>query len=127
MYPEVAAHHGVVGDCPLMEKSTEQAFFKYSRKNLKVITFFWLNRHWILQKTEYAAEILFASFNTPGLHTAVRAVLALTASWTSKQAGELIVTAMEQTEKTVSLLSVLWLQSMWLAAEVSTFQSQGEL
>jgi actin-related protein 3 len=36
------------------------------------------------ENREYTAEIMFESFNVPGLYIAVQAVLALAASWTSK-------------------------------------------
>ena len=37
------------------------------------------------ENREYTAEIMFESFNVPGLYIAVQAVLALAASWTSRQ------------------------------------------
>ena len=36
------------------------------------------------ENRELAAEIMFETFNVPGIHIAVQAVLALTASWTDK-------------------------------------------
>ena len=41
---------------------------------------------------EYTAEIMFETFNVPGLYIAVQAVLALAASWTSKSAQERTLT-----------------------------------
>ena len=38
------------------------------------------------------AEIMFESFNVPGLYIAVQAVLALAASWTSRQVGDRTLT-----------------------------------
>lgn len=38
------------------------------------------------ENREYTAEIMFESFNVPGLYIAVQAVLALAASWTSEKA-----------------------------------------
>ena len=38
------------------------------------------------ENREYTAEIMFETFNVPGLYIAVQAVLALAASWTSKKA-----------------------------------------
>lgn len=38
------------------------------------------------ENREYTAEIMFESFNVPGLYIAVQAVLALAASWTSDKA-----------------------------------------
>jgi actin-related protein 3 len=37
------------------------------------------------ENREYTAEIMFETFNVPGLYIAVQAVLALAASWTSSQ------------------------------------------
>lgn len=39
------------------------------------------------ENREYTAEIMFESFNVPGLYIAVQAVLALAASWTSRVCG----------------------------------------
>ena len=44
------------------------------------------------ENREYTAEIMFESFNVPGLYIAVQAVLALAASWTSRTAGERTLT-----------------------------------
>jgi len=38
------------------------------------------------ENREYTAEIMFESFNVPGLYIAVQAVLALAASWASQSA-----------------------------------------
>ncbi|OBS59760.1 hypothetical protein A6R68_09114 [Neotoma lepida] len=45
-----------------------------------------------IENREYTAEIMFESFNVPGLYIAVQAVLALAASWTSRQVGERTLT-----------------------------------
>ncbi|EAX05373.1 hCG1741272, isoform CRA_b, partial [Homo sapiens] len=39
------------------------------------------------ENREYTAEVMFESFSVPGLYIAVQAVLALAASWTSRQVG----------------------------------------
>jgi len=44
------------------------------------------------ENREYTAEIMFESFNVPGLYIAVQAVLALAASWVSRQVGERTLT-----------------------------------
>ena len=44
------------------------------------------------ENREYTAEIMFESFNVPGLYIAVQAVLALAASWASKAVGERTLT-----------------------------------
>ena len=44
------------------------------------------------ENREYTAEIMFETFNVPGLYIAVQAVLALAASWTSKSVTERTLT-----------------------------------
>lgn len=44
------------------------------------------------ENREYTAEIMFETFNVPGLYIAVQAVLALAASWSSKSSSERILT-----------------------------------
>jgi len=44
------------------------------------------------ENREYTAEIMFETFNVPGLYIAVQAVLALAASWTSKNVKERTLT-----------------------------------
>jgi len=44
------------------------------------------------ENREFLAEVMFESFNVPGLYIAVQAVLALAASWTSKQVTERTLT-----------------------------------
>ena len=44
------------------------------------------------ENREYTAEIMFETFNVPGLYIAVQAVLALAASWTSKSSTERTLT-----------------------------------
>lgn len=44
------------------------------------------------ENREYTAEIMFESFNVPGLYIAVQAVLALAASWASRQVGDRTLT-----------------------------------
>eukprot|EP00056_Hartaetosiga_gracilis_P000169 m.36555 g.36555 ORF g.36555 m.36555 type:complete len:412 (+) comp10097_c0_seq2:198-1433(+) len=85
--------HGVVEDWDLMEKYMEQAIFKYLRAEPEDHYFLMteppLNTP---ENREYTAEIMFESFNVPGLYIAVQAVLALAASWTSKKVGERTLT-----------------------------------
>eukprot|EP01147_Barroeca_monosierra_P007436 gene7436-9784_t len=79
--------HGIVDDWDLMEKFYEQTIFKYLRAEPE-------DHYFLLtepplnppENREYLAEIMFESFNVPGLYIAVQAVLALAASWTSKKA-----------------------------------------
>lgn len=85
--------HGIVEDWDLMEKYMEQVIFKYLRAEPEdhyfLLTEPPLNTP---ENREYTAEIMFESFNVPGLYIAVQAVLALAASWTSKHAGERTLT-----------------------------------
>jgi len=70
-----------------MERYWEQCIFKYLRCEPE-------DHHFLLtepplnapENREYTAEIMFESFNIPGLYIAVQAVLALAASWTSEKA-----------------------------------------
>lgn len=80
-------------DWDLMERFLEQSIFKYLRAEPE-------DHHFLLtepplntpENREYTAEIMFESFNVPGLYIAVQAVLALAASWTSRQLGERTLT-----------------------------------
>ncbi|CAH0382789.1 unnamed protein product [Bemisia tabaci] len=77
--------HGLVEDWDLMEKFLEQCIFKYLRADPEdhyfLLTEPPLNTP---ENREYLAEIMFESFNVPGLYIAVQAVLALAASWNRK-------------------------------------------
>lgn len=90
MYP---IRHGIVEDWDLMERYWEQCIFRYLRAEPEdhyfLLTEPPLNTP---ENREYTAEIMFESFNVPGLYIAVQAVLALAASWTSKQVGERTLT-----------------------------------
>lgn len=72
-------------DWDLMERFLEQCIFKYLRAEPEdhyfLLTEPPLNTP---ENREYIAEIMFESFNAPGLYIAVQAVLALAASWTSR-------------------------------------------
>lgn len=85
--------HGIVEDWDLMERFMEQVIFKYLRAEPEdhyfLLTEPPLNTP---ENREYTAEIMFESFNVPGLYIAVQAVLALAASWTSKQMSERTLT-----------------------------------
>lgn len=85
--------HGIVEDWDLMERFMEQVIFKYLRSEPEdhyfLLTEPPLNTP---ENREYTAEIMFESFNVPGLYIAVQAVLALAASWTSRQVGERTLT-----------------------------------
>nr|XP_045016910.1 actin-related protein 3B isoform X2 [Jaculus jaculus] len=85
--------HGIIEDWDLMERFMEQVVFKYLRAEPEdhyfLLTEPPLNTP---ENREYLAEIMFESFNVPGLYIAVQAVLALAASWTSRQVGERTLT-----------------------------------
>jgi len=81
--------HGVVEDWDLYEKFMEQIMFKYLRTEPE-------DHYFLLteppmnppENREYLAEIMFESFNVPGIFIAVQAVLALAASWIHRDAGD---------------------------------------
>ncbi|XP_043286252.1 actin-related protein 3 [Venturia canescens] len=85
--------HGLVEDWDLMERFLGQCIFKYLRAEPE-------DHHFLLtepplntpENREYMAEIMFESFNVPGLYIAVQAVLALAASWTAKSVGDRVLT-----------------------------------
>nr|ABL85460.1 actin related protein 3 [Suberites domuncula] len=85
--------HGIVEDWDLMERFWEQCVFKYLRAEPED-HFFLLTEPPLNtpENREYTAEIMFETFNVPGLYIAVQAVLALAASWTSRQVGERTLT-----------------------------------
>ncbi|XP_050796390.1 actin-related protein 3B isoform X10 [Gopherus flavomarginatus] len=78
--------HGFIEDWDLMERFMEQVIFKYLRAEPEDHYFLMteppLNTP---ENREYLAEIMFESFNVLGLYIAVQAVLALAASWISRQ------------------------------------------
>jgi actin-related protein 3 len=85
-YLQYPVRHGMVEDWDLMEKFMEQCIFKYLRAEPEdhyfLLTEPPLNTP---ENREYTAEIMFESFNIPGLYIAVQAVLSLAASWTRRQ------------------------------------------
>lgn len=85
--------HGQVENWTLMEQFWEHCIFKYLRAEPEdhyfLLTEPPLNAP---ENREYTAEIMFETFNVPGLYIAVQAVLALAASWTSKEVKERTLT-----------------------------------
>jgi len=85
--------HGQVDNWSLMEQFYEQCIFKYMRSEPE-------DHYFLLteppmntpENREFTAEIMFETFNVPGLYIAVQAVLALAASWTSKHVTEKTLT-----------------------------------
>lgn len=85
--------HGQIDNWTHMEMFWEQCLFKYLRSEPEdhyfLLTEPPLNAP---ENREYTAEIMFETFNVPGLYIAVQAVLALAASWTSKSVTERTLT-----------------------------------
>jgi len=85
--------HGQVDNWAHMEYFWEQCIFKYLRSEPEdhyfLLTEPPLNAP---ENREFTAEIMFETFNVPGLYIAVQAVLALAASWTSKKVNERTLT-----------------------------------
>lgn len=81
--------HGIVDNWDNMERMWNRCMYEYLRcepeDHYVVLTEPPLNPP---ENREYTAEIMFETFNVPGLYIAVQAVLALAASWTSKQITE---------------------------------------
>jgi len=85
--------HGQIDNWTHMEYFWEHCIFKYLRSEPEdhyfLLTEPPLNAP---ENREYTAEIMFETFNVPGLYIAVQAVLALAASWTSKNVKERTLT-----------------------------------
>jgi actin-related protein 3 len=85
--------HGQIENWTHMELFWEHCIFKYLRcepeDHFFLLTEPPLNAP---ENREYTAEIMFETFNVPGLYIAVQAVLALAASWTSKNVKERTLT-----------------------------------
>lgn len=76
--------HGLVDNWDNMERMWQRCMFEYLRcepeDHFVLLTEPPLNPP---ENREYTAEIMFETFNVPGLYIAVQAVLALAASWSS--------------------------------------------
>eukprot|EP00298_Acanthocystis_sp_HF-20_P014734 c20890_g3_i2.p1 GENE.c20890_g3_i2~~c20890_g3_i2.p1 ORF type:complete len:413 (+),score=131.01 c20890_g3_i2:89-1327(+) len=85
--------HGQIENWDLMEKFWQRSIFQSLRCDPE-------DHHFLLteppmntpENREYTAEIMFETFNVAGLYIAVQAVLALAASWTSKNSTEKTLT-----------------------------------
>jgi len=84
---------GQVDNWTQMEKVWQHCIFKYLRCDPED-HFFCLTEPPLNppENREFLAEVMFETFNIPGLYIAVQAVLALAASWTSKQVKERTLT-----------------------------------
>jgi len=85
--------HGLIDNWDNMERLWQRCMFEYLRCEPE--------EHYVLltepplnppENREFTAEIMFETFNVPGLYIAVQAVLALAASWTSKSVTERTLT-----------------------------------
>ncbi|KER25476.1 hypothetical protein T265_14210 [Opisthorchis viverrini] len=85
--------HGIIEDWDLMQRFMEQVIYKLLRAEPEdhyfLLTEPPLNTP---ENREYTAEIMFETFNVPGLYIAVQAVLALAASWSSRPKEERTLT-----------------------------------
>lgn len=85
-------NHGLIENWDNMEKLWQRCIFKYLRAEPEdhyfMLTEPPLNTP---ENREYTAEVMFETFNVPGLYIAVQAILALAASWTA-QAGNRTLT-----------------------------------
>jgi len=85
--------HGQIDNWNDMEKYWQHCIFRYLRcepeDHFFLLTEPPLNAP---ENREYLAEIMFETFNVPGLYIAVQAMLALAASWTSNQVKERTLT-----------------------------------
>eukprot|EP00301_Raphidiophrys_heterophryoidea_P009909 c14920_g1_i1.p1 GENE.c14920_g1_i1~~c14920_g1_i1.p1 ORF type:complete len:431 (+),score=114.47 c14920_g1_i1:61-1293(+) len=90
---EYPIRHGQIEQWDLMERFWQRSLFQHLRCDPE--------EHYFLlteppmnspENREYTAEIMFETFNVAGLYIAVQAVLALAASWTSKNVTERTLT-----------------------------------
>jgi len=85
--------HGVVENWDNMERYWQRCIFKYLRCDPEDHNFLLTEPPMNTpENRESTAEIMFETFNVKGLYIAVQAVLALAASWTSKQVKERTLT-----------------------------------
>jgi len=84
---------GLIDNWDNMERLWQRCMFEYLRcdpeEHYMLLTEPPLNPP---ENREYTAEIMFETFNVPGLYIAVQAVLALAASWSSKSSNERTLT-----------------------------------
>jgi actin-related protein 3 len=84
---------GLIDNWTHMEKVWQHCIFKYLRSEPE-------DHYYLLtepplnppENREFTAEVMFETFNVPGLYIAVQAVLALAASWTSKHVTQKTLT-----------------------------------
>lgn len=85
--------HGLIENWDNMERLWQRCFYKYLQcdpeEHVVLLTEPPLNTP---ENREYTAEIMFETFNVPGLYIAVQAVLALAASWIKRRPDERTLT-----------------------------------
>jgi actin-related protein 3 len=85
--------HGLIENWTNMERLWSRCFFDYLRcdpeDHFVLLTEPPLNSP---ENREYTAEVMFETFNVPGMYIAVQAILALAASWTRKAAEDRTLT-----------------------------------
>jgi actin-related protein 3 len=90
---EYPIKHGIIDNWDNMERFWQRCIFEYlncdPEDHFFLLTEPPMNTP---ENREYTAEIMFETFNVPGLYIAVQAVLALAASWTSKECTEKVLT-----------------------------------
>lgn len=88
---ESCLSHGIINDWDNIEKYWQRCLFQYMRCDPE--------EHYVLltepplnppENREYTAEIMFETFNVPGMYIGVQAVLALIASRLSKEAEKVL-------------------------------------
>jgi len=85
--------HGIVENWDSMERYWQRCIYKYMRCDPEEHNFLLTEPPMNLpENRELTAEIMFETYNVKGLYIAVQAVLALCASWTSKQVVERTLT-----------------------------------
>lgn len=85
--------HGLVDNWNNMERLWQRCFYDYLRVEP--------DEHYVLltepplnppENREYTAEVMFETFNVPGMYIAVQAVLALAASWITRDPKDRVLT-----------------------------------
>lgn len=100
--------HGLIDNWDSMEKLWSRCMFEYLRCEPE--------EHYVLltepplnppENREYTAEIMFETFNVPGMYIAVQAVLALVASWTKVENKSLTGTVIDSGDGVTHVIPVV--------------------
>ena len=99
--------HGLIDNWDNMERLWQRCMFEYLRcepeEHFVLLTEPPLNPP---ENREYTAEIMFETFNVPGLYIAVQAVLALAASWSSSTVIHLLSSVLFYLKREFNMLSI---------------------